>query len=356
VKSPFGVAFADLDRESVSDFLRSAGDETLTWEAKGHKVHADHIHIAASAFGNSILGGYLILGAERDALGVWQLAGIDVGTELGAWISDVLRRVDPAPAYSVSGPWSINAARAAAVIAFLPSTIPPVLTPRGDVYERLVGVSSRVTDRQSLARLFERGQRARDRAEATADAAAQRAIDEARFGHERAKAGFALALSPTGGPDDRAARLFTASFEALLERSTRELSSRDSISARIHGQPFQDRFESWAGDQDGFAIAAYWDGSVSVAYRLSDRGPALDYVLSAGLPEHMWSTAARLAAAMDGFGPTFLTVVGRAKETQNRPITVRRWVDPGEPDASVLASIRREFERATGRRSLESDP
>ena len=63
--TPFGATWTDLDLATLQAFFRRAErDEGLTWEAKADQVTSQHVHKAASGFGNSVLGGYLVLGAK----------------------------------------------------------------------------------------------------------------------------------------------------------------------------------------------------------------------------------------------------------------------------------------------------
>ena len=57
-------------------FFAEAADEGLTWEAKGNAIRPEHVIEAASAFGNSLLGGYLVLGASQAKKGgPWTVDG-----------------------------------------------------------------------------------------------------------------------------------------------------------------------------------------------------------------------------------------------------------------------------------------
>lgn len=73
----FDVPWEDLDADAVERFLAQAGDESLTWEAKGggDRLRPDTVRKSACGFVNAI-GGYLIVGAERDEQGQWTLPGV----------------------------------------------------------------------------------------------------------------------------------------------------------------------------------------------------------------------------------------------------------------------------------------
>jgi hypothetical protein len=74
----FNVAWDRLEKSHVEQFLDDAGDEGVTWEAKGagesRGPHRDSLGKAACGFANQI-GGYLIVGATRSD-GKWRLDGI----------------------------------------------------------------------------------------------------------------------------------------------------------------------------------------------------------------------------------------------------------------------------------------
>jgi hypothetical protein len=305
----FGPDIARLELGDIEHFLASAADEGLTWEAKGRAVHRDHIWRACSAFGNSNLGGYLILGAERAADSSWVLPGTDVGDELAAWVSNLLREVENRPPFEFAGPWRVAEGRYVGVVGFRPSATPPVITPQGRVYERLVGTSPPVTDRESLARLFARGETARREAGFKSKEAVKRAIASSRSGELRAKAGFAIGLAPTGGPDDRAAVLFAPAFGAVLKSIMNQLGRLRAVPRPPQAQMWQDRIESWhEGVDDGFMASAWWDGTAVVSYRTPGGGPAVDLVRAGDVLEPAWRGAADIARAMGGFGSTFVAI------------------------------------------------
>ena len=66
LQTPFGAPWDALSLEVLRAFFAQAGDETLTWEAKGGIVHKEQVLKAASAFGNSLLGGFLVLGVAGE--------------------------------------------------------------------------------------------------------------------------------------------------------------------------------------------------------------------------------------------------------------------------------------------------
>ena len=98
----FETPWNDLDPDAVREFLTTAGDEGVTWEAKaddrrGH-LRPDSLRKAACGFANRD-GGYILVGARRDAeTGEWSLPGITrPDAEPNLWIGRVLRGLRPVP-------------------------------------------------------------------------------------------------------------------------------------------------------------------------------------------------------------------------------------------------------------------
>src|SRR5437868_5161696 len=87
----------------MKNFFGQGGDESLTWEAKGGEITAHHVRVAASAFGNSQLGGNLVLGISRTG-GPWVPdRWTPPGGEVRLWLETCLANggVDPKPSIEV---------------------------------------------------------------------------------------------------------------------------------------------------------------------------------------------------------------------------------------------------------------
>jgi predicted HTH transcriptional regulator len=164
----FDVPFDRLDVGDLRRFLGEAGDEGLTWEAKADhesgRLRPQQVHKAACGLANQI-GGYLILGARRDAKGEpWQLPGINPrDDEIDVWIGEVLRRLRPEPRHQTRA-WEVDDDRLVAVVWIDPVDRPPCIAPDGRVFQRVSGATVPVEDPVELARLQQRGQAALDRA------------------------------------------------------------------------------------------------------------------------------------------------------------------------------------------------
>jgi predicted HTH transcriptional regulator len=146
----FDTPWDDLTPDALRAWLKTAGEDGVTWEAKADdekrgRLHADSLRKAACGFANRD-GGYVIVGAKRDAdSGEWDLPGItkpDEEPEL--WVGRVLRDLRPAPRF-VPRAWTLDAGRIAAVVWIEPGA--PVATGAkracGDVRAR--GASSYAT-------------------------------------------------------------------------------------------------------------------------------------------------------------------------------------------------------------------
>ena len=98
--TPFGVSWDSLDLGPLEAFVAQAGDESLTWEAKGTNITRNDVLEGVCGFGNSDLGGFLVLGASRARPGApWSLDGWEPPDEPALWIENCLGNggVDPLP-------------------------------------------------------------------------------------------------------------------------------------------------------------------------------------------------------------------------------------------------------------------
>ena len=108
----FGAAWDALTLDDVRAFLSEAGDEGMTWEAKGTESVRKHV----SAFANAS-GGFYIVGATRDGdRGPWRIDPVDFGGEPTTWLSRVIRDgMRPVPRYDIKE-WSEGKGRVAIVM------------------------------------------------------------------------------------------------------------------------------------------------------------------------------------------------------------------------------------------------
>lgn len=402
----FGVAWTELQPADVESFLREAGEEGVTWEAKSDdargRLRPDSIRKAACGLANRI-GGYLLIGARWSKETTrWELPGIappDDEPEL--WIGKVLRGLNPTPRFEPKV-WRLDDDRVVAIVWIEPVDAPPCMTPQGQVYERVSGDTLPVRDPALLAALFRRGRQAQARAEKSADAAAARALEAPRWYWQRA-VGISIALAPVGREtDDISARLFVPSFrEAIVQSLWRFFQSGHPL--RRREQP--DDIEQWP-QQDAFGVLAHfegrrvlepdqsvrpqpqstwlmqatWDGAVAASATFSPEAVAhLSGPDEVVLPA--WREVAALVPRLGGYGPAQLTLGVYASPVRpaGQPVVhgdaagappppppegtlyrrlqehtwIRRRVSVAEPTTDMLGSLQRELQRASGIESFE---
>ena len=171
LRTPFGATWDALSLDTMRKFFSEAGDEGLTWEAKGTAIRPGHVIQAASAFGNSLDGGYLVLGASQAKKGApWTVDGYEFSGEPKTWVSSILMSdtVLPRPSFDVEA-WPTDDQRHLTVVSIRPVAVPPVITNHGQVWERLSGLSKQVQDPAQMRELVRRGEQAMAEAKRVAE-------------------------------------------------------------------------------------------------------------------------------------------------------------------------------------------
>ncbi len=360
VESLLGASWDELERSHVENFLAEAGDEGLTWEIKGdaHRgvwPRREQIEKAVSGFGNSHLGGVLILGAERKDKRKpgWALDGLEPpkGTESQIALGRAIRGVRPTPPFRIKV-WATQEGREAAVIWIRPVDRPPAITRDGRVFERTTGETEPVRDPAMLSRLFAAGEGAAQQAEEKALRGARAALgvsatqlvygEVLNWNNATPNQGrVGVGVAATAYESDIGGRLFRASFAALIDRIAKSQlvciraigpespdyylsrQTRESIVARLDPSIGLDH-------ANRFAIRAGWEGSVGVACLLPE-GTSLDFLCDEVL-RPAWTVASRLVLGLGGTGRLHLALFGsgpmqhgHAWPSVKRP--VRRWLD-----------------------------
>jgi hypothetical protein len=364
----FGTPWDDLTLERVTAFMAEQEDEGLTWETKGTEIRSASVLKAVCGFANQV-GGFLIIGARREG-GRWVLDGVAFPDEPRVWLSNVIDGgLDPRPTFDVHA-WEVEEGRHVAVMRVEQIATPPCVTSSGQVYQRLPGKTEPVSEASILARLFERGERARESAEALALQAVER---------EFALAGSAylvihVGVGPTGTADDIAAVLFGPTFEEGVSESFERLPNEPLLS-----QPSEGLFsikhtraaliaEPYGDDSQRWRIRCRWDGSVLVSLALypGDAAPRL-------LPDPVFDDAVRPAVSealhltreLGGFGPAHVVLKFETGGFQLRlvdfPYTdhafpesrVQAWAEDWALSDEALERWKREILRDAGIRTHE---
>lgn len=359
----FGTPWNDLTADDVEAFLADAGDEGLTWEAKGggRPPRKDSIRKGVCGLANAV-GGMFIIGAERTADG-WTLPGVSFETEEpGTWLSSVISDgLSPTPFFDIK---MLDRAGglSAAVVAVEELAVPPCVTTSGVVYQRVSGQTLPVMDQRVLTDLIERGRTARAEAEARAVGAGLRALEEPIM-LEPQQAMVSVALCPVQGPDDKASVLFSKTFAlALSERVNRDLQPEPPLRYPTQLTVRQDSVRASSASRElgkSWTVKVYWDGSVSAVYAsLSTELYVGELVARV---QRAWKVLVGAAADLGGRGSAHLVVTihadNEAVAAQRVPPTTpaRRWTELRGPTEDELAAVERELRRGFGEAAWEPE-
>lgn len=356
--TPFGASWDELTLDDLRDFFAEARLEGLTWEAKSGAVRAEHVRQAVCGFGNSVRGGFLVLGVTQEGReGGWRLGGWTPPAEVDTWIGDCLANggVEPMPPTDVRS-WPLENREWLAIVSVRSVAVPPCMTASGQVFERLSGQTVQVRDPGSLRRLFERGEAALARAAQTADAGR---ADLAESPPLARQGKLVISVASPSLPGDVAARVFRASTrEAIAAVLNGPLATDLLWIQRIGGSVSQHALTLWnmvgGTDNEGYTVRIGRHGSVALS--LSD--PDLDSGLSLvarGDPRagRMWTEAAALLELLGVAGPAHVAI--RAYDPRVGPTDLDRATSVAPPTMEELESVTRESQRAQGTAAYEPE-
>jgi hypothetical protein len=307
--SLFEVEWDNLELAHVAVFLSDAGEEGLTWEAKGGQTpNAGSVTKAVCGFANS-RGGYLILGAERETEG-WTTTGIEFpGGEASTWLASVIgSTLRPVPKTEVKA-WSVSDTRALAVVRVEPIAVTPCITNRGVIFERTSGQTNPVSDPSALARLFDQGQRVRERAELIAGRALAIRPEPPSPSESQQHTLAAIAIAGTGLPEDLSRHLFASAFATQT--------FREALQENLHVGPLlthpwyavvsQNALTGHLRGHDATWVArAAWDGSVAFAYNSIFRETTSDDLIS--ILRGACAAGVAILGALEVSGPAYLAL------------------------------------------------
>jgi hypothetical protein len=326
----FGVPWSLLRLEDVKTFLKDAGGEPLTWEAKGTELpHPGTVAKHLVGFANGLEPGYLLLGFGQEG-DVWKTTGLKFPrNDPPVWVANVVRDLRPIPRVDVRD-WPVGKKRAG-VVRVEPVAEPPCATRDAQIFQRLPGATEPVREASELRRLYERGEVAAARAEK----AALRAIDAVREneGETRLDAPFLileLAVAPVGTAPDISARVFTADIPEWLQQALEPMLKADEplVFERGFGEPkwvrpriAQDHVtaSTRADLAHTWHLRASWDGSVAILLRaLAGKDSTRWQIATDQLVHHallpMAAAAEQVARAVGGYGRAHVVINALAHE------------------------------------------
>lgn len=361
--TPFGVDWDSLELAHVLAFLAQSEDESLIWEAKGGEITPHHVRQAVSGFGNSELGGVLILGVTRDrATREWVPDHWEPPErEAQLWITNCLARggVRPRPWTGVK-PWDVDGGGQIACVAVAPAAMPPILTSAGQAWERTSGATVKVTDPADLRRLFERGRAAAERAASIAVAAAKELfeIELTREAHAAV-----LAFAAPSVPGEMTGVVFRRTLVDIVVAHAKDLLREDTapgLQPMIRGGGEVNQGGVTAFSTGGFADDASYsvrlrrDGGIAVGFTHRDLRSGAEWTA------HAHERLARMWNA----GRDLLERLGAVRELRaagifdgpNGPIEAGVWSLMESDGTDERGRIVRDVQRALGRPEWEPEP
>jgi hypothetical protein len=363
VQQLFDVPWRDLTVESVRRFLAEATHEGLTWEAKGSRApRRDTLLKAVCGFANAV-GGYLIVGAERQE-DTWSLPGVEFPIdEPVTWLSSLIAPsgLSPLPFFDAKA-FAGEDGRQSVVVMVEPIASPPCITASGIVYQRVSGQTLPLTDQRALSDLIEKGETARAQTESFSLHTARSLLATGQVFNGESNV-FSLALCATGGPQDKAGVLFDQDHaerfsQLVFERLQPDFQLGYAVQAAVR----QDRLQVWTTSEElgrGTIATANWNGVVAITLANTTEG---DYHVPDITRDvaRFWPALAEAVRLFGGVGDAHLTLILNTKHHDVRtggramPVTdVRRWTTADDPTRDEVDGVVRELERGFGRVAWE---
>jgi schlafen family protein len=360
LRTPFGASWDALTLDTMRAFFAEAGDEGLTWEAKGTDIRREHVIEAASAFGNSLQGGYLVLGARQAKKGgPWTVDGSQFRGEPKAWVSTTLMgdTVRPRPSFDVEA-WPIDDERHLAVVSIRPVAVPPVITNNGQVWERLSGLSKQVQDPSQMRALVRRGEQAMAEAQRIAEGGRH---DLMAVPPKQRRSSIIVSMASPALIGDVSPVVFRrSSYQAALDVLNGPLGfpaisgyRQNRVGGDI-GQGAITLFNASFSEEEGYGIRIGRHGSVSVGQSAAIVEDGLRAVADgASALLRTWEAAAELILAFAGEAPVHAAVaLGSEKFGWTE---MARWTQVPGPWDDDLAALMRDARRTLGRDEWEPE-
>jgi hypothetical protein len=361
LRTPFGATWDALTLDTMRAFFAEAGDEGLTWEAKSTDIRREHVVEAASAFGNSPLGGYLVLGARQAKKGgPWTVNGWPFRGEPKAWVSTTLMAdtVRPRPSFDVEA-WPIDDERHLAVVSIRPVAVPPVITNHGQVWERLSGLSKQVQDPAQMRELVRRGEQAMAEAQRIAEGGRH---DLMAAPPKQRRCSIIVSMASPALIGDVSPVVFRrSSYQAAVDLLNGPLGfppisgyQQNRMGGDV-GQGAITLFNASFSEEEGYSLRIGRHGSVAVGQSAGIVDDGLRAVADgADRLLRTWKAAADLVLAFAGEAPVYAAVgLGSSKFGWTE---MARWTQVPGPWDDDLAAVMRDARRTLGRDEWEPEP
>jgi hypothetical protein len=352
--SIFKVPWESVGIDHLHEFLASADEEGVTWEAKAEepagegpepsRLHPKKIEQGVCGLANPVAG-HFIIGA-RQVAGLWTLPGITrPSPEPGLWLDQILSGLEPRPRFAHKH-WIVEDDRLIAVVRVEPLAQTPCMTRDGQAFERVSSETVKVKDPTQLNDLFMRGRHARGRAEAAAHLASTELFEHHSAFHNRS-VWIGLGLVAASYEPDISSRLFHERFHKAIHRGFGDrLSTEAGLAPPQAVQPImRQSFVALEGGNDlhYWVVSAHWSGRVGVLAALAG-----DMVIHQSLFDSFvipaWNLAADLVEHLGGYGDARMELSVRVQtpwEAQQPP-TGMGQPGPAPPSRTLYGKLPRE--------------
>ena len=270
--------------------------------------------------------------------GAWKTSGVQLPAEPGLWIDQAMAGLHPTPIYERKH-WEIDGGLVVAVVRVEPIAQTPCMADEGQVFERVLSESKKVTDPIRLAELIARGRAAQEQAELAAGIAATELFQHPDLVSERS-VWIGVGLSSTNYLPDISARLFHSGFPAHVAKRFNERAIVEtglSPPSDMHRSIAQDHVEfSFGGPAILWLIRVHWSGRIGVAMALAGN-PVSHLSLFDALAVPAWKLAADLSEHVGAYGDTRVHLAVKRQtraEAEARPIGTK--VPGSTPPSSTL--------------------
>jgi hypothetical protein len=323
------------------------------------------------AFANGHVDGYLVLGVDpastedqgrrrRREPCAWQVKGwLPPGGEPDTWISGSVREgLDPRPHIDARS-FALEGGRWLSVVRVPPLPLTPCITNDGLIFERLPGITQKVTSSSGLRALFEAGREARTAAENRSQTAMQGlwtdwplTLDSTHY-RNLASPLAVLGLASPSLPADMSPILFRKSTQSRLrdviggqlQRIWSTLSMVPEAEIKYSGLTWFGQVQLTLGITVVVARVRP-SGEIAVGYAVSGNEDAFE-LLSGGIRALplLWNSAHAIARYLGAYGACHAWI-GSPEGRDSSVADFKAWSDvDGDPTDEEVAAIQRQIRR-----------